>query len=110
MQRLEVSDAVRPIYGSSGVKRLKMVGYNLLFICSDQATSSSRPRVRYNEVTDKTYTYTKSYRNKTDMNNLQKKHYIHRILRLQITVITRYTFHTSGKEIKGSHLYLEKVL
>jgi hypothetical protein len=42
MQRLEVSGAVRPIYGSLGVKRLKNYQYNQIYLRKIVSSHKSR--------------------------------------------------------------------
>jgi len=42
MQRLEVSGAVRPIYGSLGVKRLKNYRYNQIYLRKIVSSHKSR--------------------------------------------------------------------
>ena len=54
MQRLEVSGAVRPIYGSLGVKELRRIlkkydGEMSVFVCPLRCTSSRKPAMALRE-------------------------------------------------------------
>ena len=49
MQRLEVSGAVRPIYGSSGVKRLRMVA-DIHLLCCTPSSNPSEGTLAYEAI------------------------------------------------------------